>query len=948
MQPERFLPKPRRRALGLVLALSLLSSLLLAALRPHISGSSMTATPDFRNFETLQTHPLAITPDGSKLLALNTPDARLEVFRIGSGSLDTLGEVPVGLEPVSVTAQNDSTVWVVNHLSDDVSVVDLRTLSVRATIRVGDEPTDVVFAGSPQRRAFVCVSGEDLVKAFDPSTLAPAFAPIPIFGRHPRALAVGGGGTQVYVSVLEGGNRTTTVGAQRVAALGGPSPPNPPMDPTLPAAPAVGVIVQWDGAHWIDDGQPTPKIWDAGVPAGFSLPDVDVAILDANTGTVSATVSDVGTNMLNIAVDPVTGTLYVTNTDAANRTRFEPNLKGRFLTNRVTLIGSGGAGPVTPMHLNGHINYVVSPGPQSERDLSLAEPTDIVVNAAGGKAYVAATGSSRVGVLDLAGNVTNRITTAGAPSPPGIAPGEPRGPMGLAFDVARHQLFALNRFTNSIAILDTDTETKVGEVALRFDPTPAEVRDGRPFLYDGNLSAHGDLGCASCHIGGNFDNIAWDLGNPLGQMEQSLQISGRRVHPMKGPMTTQSLRGLANSSPFHWRADRLDFTRFNPAFVNLMGAPDSLSTADMQKYNDFIMTVVYPPNPNQRLNRTFTALADSGRVEFESRPHDGGQTCAFCHALPTGTNRVIIPGPLLQESQDFKVPQLRNMHQKTGFTQAAGPQKRGFGFLHDGSIDNLVNFLRAPVFNFPDTMARYELEAFMLSFDAGTAPSVGRELTINGSTKNNPSTTSLLDSLYTEGGLLNCDLIAHGRIGGVMKGFLYQPGHTFISDFNPEGSIPADTLRSWATNGGEITYLGVPPGAGMRMAIDRDRDGYRDRWELALRSNPADPLSTPTVTGVEGAGAPRIARLEQNRPNPFNPETVIPYDTGKGGRVSLRVFDASGRLVRTLVDASLPPGSYRARWNGKNDRGATVASGRYFYRLAVGKTVRTRAMTLVR
>ena len=844
----------RRRVFWLVLAAPLLVLLLLAALHPHVSRSSTAATPDFRNFETLQVHPLAITPDGSKLLALNTPDARLEVFRIGAGSLDTLGEVPVGLEPVSVVAQNDSTAWVVNQISDDVSIVNLKTLSVNATIRVGDEPTDVVFAGSPQR-AFVCVSGEDLVKAFDPGTLAPAFAPTPIFGRHPRALAVGGGGTQVYVSVLEAGNRTTIVGAQKVTANGGPSPPNPPKDPSLPAAPAVGVIVQWDGTHWVDDGQPTPKIWDAAVPAGFSLPDVDVAVLSANTGAVSSTVSGVGTNSFNIAVDPSSATLYVTSTDAANRTRFEPNLRGRFLKDQVTLIGSGGAGPVTPVHLNSHINYLVSPGPQSERDLSLAEPSDIVVNAARGKVYVAAMGSSRVGVLDLAGNVTNRIATAGAPSLPGIAAGEPRGPTGLALDAARHQLFAMNRFTNSIAILDTDTETKIGEVALRFEPTPREVLNGRRFLYDGTLSAHGDLGCASCHIGGNFDNISWDLGNPLGQMDQSLQFPGRQIHPMKGPMTTQSLRGLADASPFHWRADRLDFTRFNPAFVNLMGAPDSLSTADMQRYSDFIMTVVYPPNPNQRLNRTFAALADSGRVEFESRPHDGGQTCAFCHALPTGTNRTIILGPLLQESQDFKVPQLRNMYQKDGFALAAGPHKRGFGFLHDGSIDNLVNFLRAPVFNFPDTMARYEIEAFLLSFDTGTAPSVGRELTINGANKSNPGVLALLDSLYNEADLKNCDLIAHGRIGGVMKGFLYQPGHTFLSDFNPEGTIPADTLRSWATNGGEITYLGVPPNAGMRMGIDRDRDGYRDRWELALRSNPADPLSTPAVTAVEGEAA---------------------------------------------------------------------------------------------
>lgn len=939
---------PRRRTVWLLVSISALSFALLAALRPHVSRSSTNATGDFENFEGLQVHPLAITPDGTKLLALNTPDARLEIFSIGAGTLDTLGEVPVGLEPVSVRAQNDSTAWVVNQVSDDVSIVDLKTLRVRATLRVGDEPTDVAFAGSPLR-AWVCVSGEDAVKSFDPATLAPVFAPTAIFGRHPRSLAVGGGGTQVYATVLDAGNQTTIVPARTVTALGGPSPPNPPKDPALPAAPAVGVIVQWNGTHWVDDGLPTPKTWDAGIPAGFSLPDVDVAVINAGTGLVSSTVSGVGTNNFNMAVDPGTGTLYVTNTEASNRTRFEPNLRGQFLRDRITLIGSGGAGTVTPVHLNPHINYATSPGPQSERDLSLAEPIDVTVDGPAGKVYVAALGSSRVGVLDLAGNVTNRIATSGAPSPPGIVPGEARGPTGLALDAARHQLFVLDRFTSSIAILDTDTETKIGEVALRFDPTPPEVRAGRPFLYDGNLSAHGDLACASCHIGGNFDNIAWDLGNPLGQMEPSLQLTGRQVHPMKGPMTTQSLRGLRDSSPFHWRADRLDFTRFNPAFVNLMGAPDSLPAADMQKYNDFIMTVAFPPNPNQTLNRGFTALADSGRVEFESRPHDGGQPCAFCHALPTGTNRLIIPSVLLQESQDFKVPQLRNMVAKSGFAQASGPQKRGFGFLHDGSVDNIVNFLRLPVFSFPDTMARYEIEAFLLSFDSGTAPSVGRELTVNGANKNAPGVTALLDSLYHEADLQNCDLVAHGRIGGVMKGFLYLTGqHEFISDFNPEGTIETDTLRSWAGPGSEITYMGVPPGAGTRMGIDRDRDGYRDRWELALGSNPADPLSTPAVTAVLGGAAPRVPRLDQNRPNPFNPETVIPYDAGPGGRISLRIYDAAGRLVRTLVDAAQPPGIYHARWNGRNDRGRPVASGRYFYRLTVGNTVRTRGMVLLK
>src|SRR5262245_39258989 len=156
----RFLRSPaslRSLALLLVLTALITSALLLA--RPARLHSSVTATNDYVNFEGLQVHPLAITPDRTRLLALNTPDARLEISRIGANTLTRDGEIPVGLEPVSVAAANDSMAWVVNNVSDDVDIVSLTTKSVLATVRVGDEPTDVVFAGSP-KRAFVCVSGE--------------------------------------------------------------------------------------------------------------------------------------------------------------------------------------------------------------------------------------------------------------------------------------------------------------------------------------------------------------------------------------------------------------------------------------------------------------------------------------------------------------------------------------------------------------------------------------------------------------------------------------------------------------------------------------------------------------------------------------------------------------------------------------------------------------------
>ena len=86
---------------------------------------------------------------------VNTPDATLEVFAVdGVGDLTLDATIPVGLEPVTVVARTDSEAWVVNQLSDTVTVVDLSTRTAVRTLRVGDEPTDVVFAGG---RAFVAV-----------------------------------------------------------------------------------------------------------------------------------------------------------------------------------------------------------------------------------------------------------------------------------------------------------------------------------------------------------------------------------------------------------------------------------------------------------------------------------------------------------------------------------------------------------------------------------------------------------------------------------------------------------------------------------------------------------------------------------------------------------------------------------------------------------------------
>ncbi|HEU4764442.1 MAG TPA: FlgD immunoglobulin-like domain containing protein, partial [Candidatus Eisenbacteria bacterium] len=92
-----------------------------------------------------------------------------------------------------------------------------------------------------------------------------------------------------------------------------------------------------------------------------------------------------------------------------------------------------------------------------------------------------------------------------------------------------------------------------------------------------------------------------------------------------------------------------------------------------------------------------------------------------------------------------------------------------------------------------------------------------------------------------------------------------------------------------------------------------------------------------TATGVgelpATEPAPRVNALGQNRPNPFNPQTVIPFSLAAKGRVAIRIFNIGGRLVRTLLDERQEAGPHEVRWNGTTETGGHAASGVYFYRI---------------
>jgi hypothetical protein len=109
------------------------------------------------------------------------------------------------------------------------------------------------------------------------------------------------------------------------------------------------------------------------------------------------------------------------------------------------------------------------------------------------------------------------------------------------------------------------------------------------------------------------------------------------------------------------------------------------------------------------------------------------------------------------------------------------------------------------------------------------------------------------------------------------------------------------------------------------------------------------PIGAP-IGVPEGASPARRTRLIGARPNPANPSARITYSLARRGRVSLRIFDVSGRLVRTLVDGVVEAAAepYEVGWDGTNDAGRPVGSGVFFYQLDAPGYSSAKKLVIVR
>jgi hypothetical protein len=217
-------------------------------------------------------------------------------------------------------------------------------------------------------------------------------------------------------------------------------------------------------------------------------------------------------------------------------------------------------------------------------------------------------------------------------------------------------------------------------------------------------------------------------------------------------------------------------------------------------------------------------------------------TCELCHRIDPAQGFFGSDGGQTPEggTQNMKVPHVRYAYTKIGMFGISfgiqgfdvGDQIRGYGFLHDGTVPTLLNFNMG--FDTLTQQQRIDLASFMHAFPTDLAPIVGQQVTLDAGNAAAVGprialliarATAPFTSLVLGGAMTECDLVVKGSVGGSPRGWVLSGG-VFLDDVG--GSIGDAALRALATSEGPLTYTCAPPGSGVRMGINADRDSLLD------------------------------------------------------------------------------------------------------------------------
>ncbi|MFN0051091.1 MAG: hypothetical protein ACKV0T_02810 [Planctomycetales bacterium] len=597
-------------------------------------------------------HASPIAVSGGLVFVTNTPADTVDVIETGRRKIVT--RVHVGINPAGIAVRPDGKeVWVANHVSDSVSVIDIdpgspTRFQVLATVQDFDpvtkatrfdEPVGIAFASND--KAYVSLSSENKIAVVDVATRQ-VEKRLDITAQDPRALVVRG--SRLYVLPFESHNQTQLSGGAKDK-----------ID---------GQLVTFDAwNHSIANNNVLSLGHVVDIVKHPKVPDRDLYVFDTQTDTLINTVDTLGTLLYGLAVDSK-GRVFIAQTDARNDANGRSGtkkhglaeLENRAFLNRITSVAFSGDSAEPPRFIDLEPLPPNHPAP----GMALATPFAIQISDDDSTLVASAAGSDKLFTVDATtGAVLGRVDVGAVPE--GIALESSTGGKPA-------RAWVLNAAANTVSLVDVSdpASPKVEATIPLEDPTHPAVKRGRIAFSTAAASTTGTFSCASCHPDGHTDQLLWVLNTPI-------VTGGNQIMPR----STMPVRGLRDTAPFHWDGIPGDpygginsahvrdsvspnssvdhpesstrhlidgglastMSRVGDPTVNDEGQPGRLSAAERDDMAKFLVSVPYPPAQRRAYNNVLSNEATQGFKLFHidgdldpSKPQ--ANVCGDCHRMP--------------------------------------------------------------------------------------------------------------------------------------------------------------------------------------------------------------------------------------------------------------------------------------------------------------------------
>ena len=506
---------------------------------------------------------------------------------------------------------------------------------------------------------------------------------------------------------------------------------------------------------------------------GVPLPDHDIYEINGVTGAAQPRATGMGSLLFDIDVNPLDAALWVLSQESLNALDAlagagvpmsfdEPTLRGRFAINQLKRVGSSSS--TTDLDLRTwdmNDAYAASS--------SINQPRSVAFTRSGpdiGTGFIASPFVDRIIRVKPNGersSVDEWLTLDSASN---------------CFDLHMLQgstprLLALCLGTMRVSVFDPVTRNELGALDLGQDPTLAQVRRGRDTFYNGAHSADSRFSCATCHPRGMSDQLGWMLSGTPGHPEP-----GMIGFVQKDMMLTQTLFGIADTYPHHWRGER-SLKDFEKAFPGLLGATESgVNAAPTDQEMDDLIVFFQSLQPHANPVESPLRQLDDGRrsrlpvglVKYEGQGNTpttdtwnaaianaspiagqetfldpnieafAGLSCAECHSPESGTNAnfSVENNTSISRANILEVPHLRQLNVR-GLNEfiVPGPPPagvfnvNGFGVTHDGVGESFAEpgasvfrflFETAPFKVGMSEAERLDVFRFVDQFDQGISP----------------------------------------------------------------------------------------------------------------------------------------------------------------------------------------------------------------------------------